>query len=170
MTDFEIEKEELTPAWLKDKSWSPFCKTTTSVLPVAFRDIPWLAVNYTFDEVCRILKVRKNSHRRRQHIFDYWSWFASARAVRGEIELCGVKGKQYYHLIDVNEAAEKLRMIPGRVVRLASKGVIPTVILPDNELRFDPLDLDKWIDEYKKQSTKNPGKFKPPPQPQKPSN
>ena len=52
-------------------------------------------------------------------------------------------------LLTDSEAADKLRMLPARLGRLARAGKIPCVILPDGELRFDDADLDKWIDQHK---------------------
>ena len=44
-------------------------------------------------------------------------------------------------LLTDGEAARLLRMLPVRLNRLAKKGVIPCVILPDGEIRFDEQDL-----------------------------
>jgi hypothetical protein len=55
-------------------------------------------------------------------------------------------------LISTSEAAEALRMLTARVVRLANAGAIPCVRLPDGELRFDLADLRAWVDEHKRQS------------------
>lgn len=53
-------------------------------------------------------------------------------------------------LLNDSEAAERLRMLPGRLVRLARKGLVPHVLLPDGELRFDPRDLDAWVEAHKR--------------------
>jgi hypothetical protein len=52
-------------------------------------------------------------------------------------------------LIDDNEAALLLRMLPARLVRLARRGQIPCIKLPDGEVRFDPAELSAWIDQFR---------------------
>ena len=37
-----------------------------------------------------------------------------------------------------------------RVVRLARKGLIPHVLMPDGELLFDPAELATWIESHRK--------------------
>lgn len=56
------------------------------------------------------------------------------------------------HLLTDSEAAEMLRMIPARVVRLTRAGEIPYVALPDGELRYDPADLWEWACAHKRRS------------------
>ena len=53
-------------------------------------------------------------------------------------------------LLTTADAATKLAMLHSRVIRLARKGVIPSVCLPDGEIRFDPEDLALWISRYKR--------------------
>ena len=51
-------------------------------------------------------------------------------------------------LID-GDAARLLRMPLCRLRRLAKAGGIPHVLLPDDEIRFDPDDLREWVDSHK---------------------
>ncbi len=55
-----------------------------------------------------------------------------------------------HHLLTDSEAGELLRMLPVRVVRLAKRGVIPHVALPDGELRFVAADLLNWAMTYRR--------------------
>jgi len=52
-------------------------------------------------------------------------------------------------LLTDGEAADLLRMLRTRLVRLAKQGRVPHVLLPDGELRFDRADLLVWIQEHK---------------------
>lgn len=52
-------------------------------------------------------------------------------------------------LLTTAEAAQVLRMLPARLARLAKAGKLPTVMLPDGEIRFDRGDLRIWIDQHK---------------------
>lgn len=54
------------------------------------------------------------------------------------------------NLLDGDEAGEVLRMLPKRVARLARRGVLPHVALPDGELRFLRTDLMAWASGYRK--------------------
>ncbi len=51
-------------------------------------------------------------------------------------------------LID-GEAARLLRMPLKRLQRLAKAGDIPHILLPDDEIRFDPDDLREWVESRK---------------------
>lgn len=53
-------------------------------------------------------------------------------------------------LLTTAEAAQLLRMLPARLVRFAKVGKVPTVLLPDGELRFDAADLRLWIEQHKR--------------------
>jgi hypothetical protein len=48
-------------------------------------------------------------------------------------------------LLNADEAARLLSMIPGRVSRLAKLGLLPCVELPDGEVRFVEEDLREWV-------------------------
>lgn len=48
-------------------------------------------------------------------------------------------------LIDAREAGRLLDMLPARVTRLAKRGDLPCVILPDAEPRFMVDDLRAWV-------------------------
>jgi excisionase family DNA binding protein len=47
------------------------------------------------------------------------------------------------------EAAEHLRINRARLVRLARRGVVPHILLPDNEIRFRRSDLVEWVANYR---------------------
>lgn len=70
------------PSWRLNPRWSPFLED--GELPIRFRTMPSLAARYSFDETCRILGVSRVKSRIRATVFDYWSWFAAARFVRGD--------------------------------------------------------------------------------------
>ncbi len=53
-------------------------------------------------------------------------------------------------LLSDSEAGDILGMIPRRVARLAREGKIPSVVLPDEEVRFDEADLWLWVEEHKR--------------------
>jgi excisionase family DNA binding protein len=57
------------------------------------------------------------------------------------------------HLITDSEAAEILRLTPRQVARLAKKGILPSVKLPGDEVRFDPDDLRRWVESLKQPAT-----------------
>lgn len=57
------------------------------------------------------------------------------------------------HLLSSSEAADLLRMLPARVVRLAKRGAIPCVLLPDGEIRFDVQELAAWVEQHKQPAT-----------------
>jgi hypothetical protein len=57
-------------------------------------------------------------------------------------------------LIDAHEAGRLLDMLPSRVSRLAKRGYIPCVELPDGELRFAPDELRAWVDEHRRPAIK----------------
>jgi hypothetical protein len=56
-------------------------------------------------------------------------------------------------LIDAFDAGRLLDMLPARVTRLAKRGIIPCVELPDGELRFLPEDLRAWVNEHRRPAT-----------------
>jgi excisionase family DNA binding protein len=56
---------------------------------------------------------------------------------------------QRTHLLTDSEAADILRLTPRQVARLARSRELPSVLLPGNEVRFDPADLHKFIDEHR---------------------
>ena len=53
-------------------------------------------------------------------------------------------------LLTPGEAADRLRMLRSRVLRLARAGIVPHVALPDGEIRFDRHDLDAWVVKHKR--------------------
>ncbi|MBN2579534.1 MAG: helix-turn-helix domain-containing protein, partial [Pirellulales bacterium] len=48
------------------------------------------------------------------------------------------------NLITDSEAAEILCLTPRQVAKYAKKGILPSVKLPGDEIRFDPDDLRQW--------------------------
>ena len=48
-------------------------------------------------------------------------------------------------LLDPQEAGKLLRLLPARVVRLAKRGELPCVALPNGEYRFVLFDIEQWI-------------------------
>lgn len=48
-------------------------------------------------------------------------------------------------LLTPSEIDSRLRYPSGRSVKLARKGLIPSVVLPDGEIRFDPEVIDRWL-------------------------
>lgn len=72
----------MTPTWMRDPTWTPY--TRDGRMPARWASVPCLACHYDYDLTRRILGLRKNS-KLRQELYDYWSWFAAARHVRGEI-------------------------------------------------------------------------------------
>ena len=53
-------------------------------------------------------------------------------------------------LLTDSAAADRIRMLRTRVVRLAKAGAVPHVALPDGEIRFDADDLDAWVAQHKR--------------------
>lgn len=53
------------------------------------------------------------------------------------------------HLLDDVEAGALLRMPPSRLTRLARRGIVPHIALPDGELRFCAADLLAWAAQYR---------------------
>ena len=52
-------------------------------------------------------------------------------------------------LIDARTAGRLLDMLPARVKRLAKRGEMPSIILPDGEVRFSEDDLRDWVTNYR---------------------
>ena len=50
-------------------------------------------------------------------------------------------------LISPGELDDRLCYPSGRSVRLARKGLIPHVVLPDGSIRFDPSRIEAWLSE-----------------------
>ena len=48
------------------------------------------------------------------------------------------------------EAADILRLTARQVLRLASRGELPSIRLPNKEVRFDPADLARFVDSHKR--------------------
>ena len=58
------------------------------------------------------------------------------------------------HLLTDSETAELLRLTSRQVARLAKRGELPSVILPGNEVRFDPEDIREWVETRKRPAGK----------------
>lgn len=52
-------------------------------------------------------------------------------------------------LLTCDEAAEVLRMTTNRLSRLVRRGLVPHVMLPGDEVRFDERDLSAWLESRK---------------------
>lgn len=50
-------------------------------------------------------------------------------------------------LLVESEVARMLRLTTARVRKLARSGQLPCVILPGEEFRFDPTEIDRWLRE-----------------------
>ena len=50
-------------------------------------------------------------------------------------------------LLDSNDLSIVLNLPPRRVKRLARKGEIPHVVLPGNEIRFEPEEIADWVNQ-----------------------
>jgi len=55
-----------------------------------------------------------------------------------------------HQLLTPGEAADQLRILRTRIVRLARAGDVPHIALPDGEIRFDAHDLDAWVESHKR--------------------
>jgi excisionase family DNA binding protein len=53
-------------------------------------------------------------------------------------------------LVTESEAADFLSLTPRQVLRLASRGELPHVAFPNKEVRFDPDDLARFVESYKR--------------------
>ena len=58
-------------------------------------------------------------------------------------------------LIDAIEAGRLLDMLPARVARMAKRGDLPCVTLPDGELRYRMDDLRAWVEEHRRPTAVN---------------
>ena len=52
-------------------------------------------------------------------------------------------------LLDAIDAGRLLGLTPSRVSRLAKRGALPCVALPDGELRYTEGDLREWVDNHR---------------------
>ncbi len=53
-------------------------------------------------------------------------------------------------LLKASEVDSRLRYPSGRILRLARKGLIPHITLPDGEIRFDADAVDQWLRDHTK--------------------
>jgi excisionase family DNA binding protein len=56
-------------------------------------------------------------------------------------------------LITDSEVGELLRLSSRQVEKLAKRGEIPSIRLPDNEIRFDPDEIRRYIESRKQPAT-----------------
>ena len=56
-------------------------------------------------------------------------------------------------LIDARDAGRLLDMPPARVIRFANRGLLPCVVLPDGELRYQEDDLRGWVEKHRRPIT-----------------
>jgi hypothetical protein len=52
-------------------------------------------------------------------------------------------------LLDEFDTAEMLKLTPRQVICLAKRGDLPAVHLPGNQIRFDPVDIARWVESRK---------------------
>lgn len=52
-------------------------------------------------------------------------------------------------LLAQSDVAEMLQLTSAQVGRMARRGQIPTVLLPGDEVRFDPDEVRAWIESRK---------------------
>lgn len=53
-------------------------------------------------------------------------------------------------LLTDGEAAKLLRILRTRLVRMARAGKVPSIILPDGEIRFSRADLIEWVAAFRR--------------------
>lgn len=56
-------------------------------------------------------------------------------------------------LLTDSEASEILRISVRQLIHFARRGMLPAIRLPDDELRFDPIDIEAWIQSRKQPVT-----------------
>jgi len=54
---------------------------------------------------------------------------------------------QYELLLTSSDLDKRLRYPRGRAARLARRGYIPFIALPDGSVRFDPKVIERWLRE-----------------------
>ena len=54
------------------------------------------------------------------------------------------------NLLTPIEAGTLVALSASRVTRLARRGLMPAVFLPDGEIRFSQADLAEWIDAHRR--------------------
>jgi excisionase family DNA binding protein len=52
-------------------------------------------------------------------------------------------------LLNESQVADLLGLTARQVLKLARRGELPSVRLPDNEIRFDPEDIFRWVESRK---------------------
>lgn len=52
-------------------------------------------------------------------------------------------------LLSIHDVERILRLTPRQISGLVKRGEIPHVVLPGDEVRFDPDDLRAWIEAHK---------------------
>ena len=55
-------------------------------------------------------------------------------------------------LLDADDAAKILLLSARRVRTLVRDGHLPHIVLPGGEIRFDPRDIERWVDSHKQES------------------
>ena len=61
-------------------------------------------------------------------------------------------------LLTKREAASILQVTSGQVIRMANRGDVPSVRLPNGERRFIEADLWRWIESQREGTTEVPAK------------
>ena len=57
--------------------------------------------------------------------------------------------------LTVFEAADFLSYTPHQLKKLAHSGQVPCVLLPGDELRFVPADLQRWIADHRREAVRD---------------
>lgn len=57
------------------------------------------------------------------------------------------------NLLDPPAAAQRLGLVPGTLANWRFRGIGPRFVRVNRQIRYDPRDLDAWVDERKVNST-----------------
>lgn len=57
------------------------------------------------------------------------------------------------NLLDPPTAAQRLGLVPGTLANWRFRGIGPRFVRVNRQIRYDPRDLDAWVDERKVGST-----------------
>ena len=53
-------------------------------------------------------------------------------------------------LLNPSDAAAVLMLTPAQVRTLVRRGLLPHVVFPNGEIRFDPNDIRQWVESLKR--------------------
>ena len=54
-------------------------------------------------------------------------------------------------LLTQYDVADLLKIPSQRALRMAKRGLLPCVVLPGGDIRFDEYDLREWIEDHKRE-------------------